>query len=38
MALTGHKSLNSFLAYIKVTPEEHAKKVEAHWENTDINK
>jgi hypothetical protein len=32
MAITGHKTEKAFLSYIKVTPEEHAKKLERHWE------
>lgn len=32
MAITGHKSERAFLSYIKVTPEEHAKKLQRHWE------
>ncbi|MFO8068159.1 MAG: phage integrase SAM-like domain-containing protein [Bacteroidales bacterium] len=35
MALTGHKTLDSFLTYIKVSPEEHAEKVEEHWTKAD---
>jgi len=31
MAITGHKTEESFLKYIKVTPDEHAKKLQAHW-------
>ncbi|WP_052670681.1 site-specific integrase [Draconibacterium sediminis] len=32
MKMTGHKTLNSFLRYIKVSEEEHARKLEKHWE------
>lgn len=32
MAITGHKTEKAFLSYIKVTPEEHAKKLERHWD------
>lgn len=31
MAITGHKTEESFLKYIKVTPDEHAKKLQLHW-------
>jgi len=31
MAITGHKTETSFLKYIKVTPDEHAKLLELHW-------
>lgn len=31
MAITGHVTEKSFLKYIKVTPEEHAKKLQLHW-------
>jgi len=33
MAITGHKTEESFLKYIKVTPDEHAKKLQLHWGN-----
>ena len=33
MAITGHKTEESFLKYIKVTPDEHAKKLQLHWNN-----
>jgi integrase len=33
MAITGHKTEESFLKYIKVTPDEHAKKLQVHWDN-----
>jgi integrase len=32
MAITGHKTETSFLKYIKVTPDEHAKLLELHWQ------
>jgi integrase len=32
MAITGHNTETSFLKYIKVTPDEHAKKLQLHWE------
>jgi len=31
MAITGHSTEESFLKYIKVTPDEHAKKLQEHW-------
>jgi integrase len=33
MAITGHTTEKSFLKYIKVTPDEHALKLQEHWEN-----
>jgi len=33
MAITGHITEKSFLKYIKVTPDEHAKKLQMHWDN-----
>jgi len=33
MAITGHVTEKSFLKYIKVTPVEHAKKLQLHWDN-----
>lgn len=33
MAITGHKTEEAFLKYIKVTPSEHAKKLQVHWNN-----
>lgn len=33
MAITGHKTEEAFLKYIKVTPEEHARKLREHWDN-----
>jgi integrase len=33
MAITGHKTEEAFLKYIKVTPDEHAKKLQIHWNN-----
>jgi integrase len=32
MAITSHRSEKSFLKYIKLTPNEHAKLLKAHWE------
>jgi integrase len=32
MAITGHKSEKTFLGYIKLTPNEHAKLLELHWQ------
>ena len=32
MNITGHKTEQAFLKYIKVTPEDHAKLLEMHWE------
>jgi hypothetical protein len=32
MKITGHKSFASFMAYIKVTPEEEAKMLQLHWQ------
>lgn len=32
MQITGHKTQQSFLKYIKVTPKEHAEKLLEHWE------
>lgn len=34
MKITGHKTEKAFLLYIKVTPEENAKKLLSHWQNT----
>jgi integrase len=31
MAITGHTTEKAFLKYIKVTPDEHAKKLQVHW-------
>lgn len=31
MAITGHKTEEAFLKYIKVTPDEHARKLQLHW-------
>lgn len=31
MAITGHKSEQSFLNYIKITPKEHAQKLQDYW-------
>ena len=33
MAITGHTTEKSFLKYIKVTPDEHAKKLQLHWDS-----
>jgi hypothetical protein len=33
MAITGHKTEKAFLKYIKVTPDEHAKKLQLQWNN-----
>ncbi len=33
MNITGHKTETSFLKYIKVTPDEHAKLLALHWQN-----
>lgn len=33
MAATGHKTEEAFLRYIRVTPDEHAKKLQLHWDN-----
>jgi integrase len=32
-AITGHKTEQAFLKYIKVTPDEHARKLQLHWNN-----
>lgn len=32
MAITGHKTEKSFLLYIKLTPNEHAKLLKLHWD------
>jgi len=32
MQITCHKTEAAFLKYIKVTPEEHAKLLQMHWE------
>lgn len=37
MAITGHKTETSFMKYIKVTPEEHAKRIMEIW-NTQAEK
>ena len=34
MNITGHKTEQAFLKYIKVTPEDHAKLLEMHWNKT----
>lgn len=33
MQITGHKTEAAFMKYIKVTPEQHAKLLQAHWAN-----
>jgi site-specific recombinase XerD len=33
MAITGHKTERAFLKYIKVTPEQHAQKLQKFWES-----
>lgn len=33
MAITGHRTEKSFLKYIKVTKEQHAKLLQSHWAN-----
>lgn len=33
MAITGHRNEKSFLKYIKVTKEQHAKLLQTHWTN-----
>jgi integrase len=33
MAITGHVTEKSFLKYIQVTPDEHAKNLLVHWDN-----
>jgi integrase len=33
MQITGHKTEKAFMKYIKVTPDEHAKLLEMHWQN-----
>lgn len=37
MQITGHKTEKAFLRYIKVTPQEHAKLLQAHWAKTGAN-
>jgi integrase len=32
MQITGHKTEKAFMKYIKVTPDEHAKLLEMHWQ------
>lgn len=36
MQITGHKTESSFLKYIKVTKEEHAKMLMMHWSKKGI--
>ena len=31
MKMTGHRTEGAFLKYIKVTEEQHARKLEQHW-------
>lgn len=33
MAITGHKSVKTFMAYLKLTPEEHAEVAKKHWKS-----
>jgi integrase len=33
MQITGHKTEKAFMKYIKVTPDEHAKLLQMHWQN-----
>lgn len=33
MAITGHRTEKAFLRYIKLTPKEHAKLLQLHWQN-----
>jgi integrase len=35
MAITGHRTESSFLRYIRVTPEEHAKSAGRKWDMAD---
>ncbi len=32
MAITGHKTERAFLKYIKLSPNEHAKLMQLHWQ------
>ena len=32
MAVTGHKTTSAFLSYLKLSPDEHAKIMQLHWE------
>lgn len=34
MAITGHKTEKSFLRYLKLTPKDHAKIIQQHWDNS----
>jgi len=34
MQITGHRTEAAFLKYIKVTSEEHARMLQAHWEKS----
>jgi len=38
MAITGHTTESQFLKYIKITPKEHAQKLQQHWEKQEIKK
>ncbi len=38
MSITGHTTEKNFLAYIKVTPKEHAEKLMQHWKEYYIDK
>lgn len=35
MAITGHRTEKSFMLYIKVTPNEHAKLLKQHWDHAE---
>jgi integrase len=36
MAITGHRTEKAFLRYIKLTPKEHAKLLQAQWEKRSL--
>lgn len=36
MAITGHKTEKAFMRYIKVTPEQHANKLDEFWEKKNL--
>jgi len=38
MAITGHTTESQFLNYIKITPKEHAQKLQQHWQEQEIKK
>lgn len=38
MALTGHKTEKSFMKYIRLNSDDHAKLVQLYWEKEEINK